>query len=210
MMISLFLKGGFLMIPIALCSIVAIAIGYYKYKQLKRAEIDTDRFLNRIESVIKEKRFDLAVYTCKKTPGPVSAIVLAGLKNISKGEKNVRDAIKEAGLKEVPRLESYMNIISTVATIAPLLGLLGTVTGMIKAFNVIAKAGVGQAMMLASGISEALLTTAFGLSVAIPSLVIYNYLSSKIDIIISDMENASQSFANMVFIRSDRDELKTA
>jgi biopolymer transport protein ExbB len=114
--------------------------------------------------------------------------MLAGLMKFGRGRDEMKEAVEDSANQEIPILEGNLSTLSTVGNITPLLGLLGTVFGMVKAFNVIAIMGVGKPEALAGGISEALLTTAFGLSIAIPTIVIYNYLSHRVDKLIRDME----------------------
>jgi biopolymer transport protein ExbB len=125
-------------------------------------------------------------------------ITLAALANFNKGREEIREAIEDAGRHEVPHLERYLTWLSTIASVAPLLGLLGTVMGMIKVFNVISTQGPGNPNALAGGISEALLTTAAGLTVAIPSFVLYNYFVNKADKLIIEIEKNSLLLLEMM------------
>jgi biopolymer transport protein ExbB len=145
----------------------------------------------------------MAIFNCEKTQGPLSRVVLAGLKNSHIGKVETQEAIKETAMQEIPNLEKRLGVLATIANITPLLGLLGTVTGMIRAFSVIQAKGVGHAGELAGGISQALITTAAGLTIAIPTLVAYNYLSTKVDERIHEIEKSSQQTLNLLFHKRD-------
>ena len=135
------------------------------------------------------------------TPSSLARILQAGIKKKDREKTEIKEAIQDAGSSEVPYLERHLRILGTIITVSPLLGLLGTVMGMIKAFNVISVQGVGQPGALAGGIAEALITTAVGLSIAIPSLVLYNYFTHRTDRLIRKLENASTDFLESLLRR---------
>ena len=187
-MLEVFEKGGFLMYPIFLCSLIAITIFFERMFYLKSIKTKSKRFVLRIKNLVKKGSIELAISACRKSPTPISKIMLAGLMKFGQGRNEMKEAIEDSANREIPVLEKNLPTLSTIGNITPLLGLLGTVFGMVKAFNVIAVMGVGKPEALAGGISEALLTTAFGLSIAIPTIVIYNYLSQRVDKMIREME----------------------
>ena len=172
-MLEVFEKGGFLMYPIFICSLFAVTIFFERMFYLKSVKTKSKRFVERVKNLVKKGSIELAVSACRKSPTPISQIMLAGLMKYGRGREQIKEAIEDSANQEIPLLERNLSFLSTIGNITPLLGLLGTVFGMIKAFNVISIMGVGQPEALAGGISEALLTTAFGLSVAIPTIVNY-------------------------------------
>jgi len=187
-MLEVFEKGGFLMYPIFICSLIAVTIFFERMFYLKSIKTKSNRFVLRIKNLVKKGSIELAISACRKSPTPISKIMLAGLMKFGRGRDDMKEAIEDSANQEIPVLERNLSTLSTIGNITPLLGLLGTVFGMVKAFNVIAVMGVGKPEALAGGISEALLTTAFGLSIAIPTIVVYNYLSHRVDKLIRDME----------------------
>ncbi len=197
--IDIIFRGGILMWPIMVCSIVALAISIERFIVLRRASIDTREFMDNMRAALRQNRLDDAVDMCDETDAPVARIMKAGILKANRSKTDIREAIDDAGHLEIPRLERYMTGLATCATIAPLLGLLGTVQGMIKAFYQIQnKQGQVNPSDLAEGISNALLTTAAGLSVAIPTLVIYNYLVSRVDNMVLEMEISSSELVELL------------
>ena len=190
-MIDLIEKGGIVMYPIFLCSIVALAVFIERLLVLRRKRIIPGEFVQAIEAQITAQDIKGAMAMCEKDDSSISNIFLSGLKNAGKGMWLVKEAIEERGGRESIILEKRVGILSTIAQLSPLLGLLGTVSGMIKTFNVISLQGVGNPTMLAGGISEALITTATGLCVAIPALVCYRIVKDKADSLIFEMEENS-------------------
>ena len=184
-------KGGVLMIPIALCSIIALAIFLERLWSLRRSRVIPRDFLIEIEDLIRREKIPEAITRCRKDNSSMANIIVAGIRNFGKRREIVKEGIEEIGRREAAILERYINVVGTIAAIAPLLGLLGTVFGMIKAFDVISIQGVGNPSSLAGGISEALITTAAGLVVAIPTFVLYRYLANKADALIVEMEEHS-------------------
>ncbi len=191
--------GGVLMWPILACSIVALAITIERFWSLRRASIDTRDFMDTMRTILRQNRFQDAIDVCDETDGPVARIMKAGLLKHNRSKEDIREAIQDAGHLEIPRLERYMSALATVANIAPLLGLLGTVTGMIKAFAQIQhKEGLVNPADLAGGINSALVTTAAGLSIAIPTLVAYNYFVSRVENMILEMEISSSELVELL------------
>ena len=192
-------QGGILMWPILLCSIVGLAIAIERFISLRRATIDTREFMDTMRQVLRQNRIQDAVDICDETDAPVARILKAGILKHNRGKADIREAVEDAGHLEVPHLERYLSALATCANIAPLLGLLGTVAGMIKAFAAIQNTrGQVNPSDLAAGIGNALVTTAAGLSVAIPLLVIYNYYVSRVDNMVIDMEMSSSELLDLL------------
>lgn len=192
-------EGGPLMWPIMLCSIVALAIAIERFWTLRRATIDTREFMDSMRQVLRQNRIQEAVEICDETDGPIARITKAGLLKHKRSKEDIREAIEDAGHLEIPRLERYLSALATCANVAPLLGLLGTVTGMIGAFATIQhKQGQVNPSDLAGDINTALVTTAAGLTVGIPTLVIYNYFVSRVENMIVEMEISSSELVELL------------
>ncbi len=195
-------KGGPIMWPILLCSVIAFAIVIERLIQLRREQIDTKTFMEQISKSLKRNRVMEALEFCERTRGPIANVLRAGILKHDRPRQEVREAIEDASIHEMPRLEKNLPVLATVAHISPLLGLLGTVTGMVTAFQVIeSKASAVNPVNpgdLAAGIWEALLTTVFGLCVAIPTFVAYNYLVSRVDGFVLDMERSATDLLNIL------------
>jgi biopolymer transport protein ExbB len=199
---QVFLAGGPVMWPILLCSIFALAIILEKFLHLRRIKIDTQAFLNSILDKMKRHETKEAISICEKTDSPIAHILKAGILRYDRPRPQIKEAIEDASLYEIPRLEKNLPALATIAHISPLLGLLGTVTGMVRCFQAIqAKATAFHPVSpgdLAGGIWEALLTTVAGLIVAIPTFVAYNYLVNRINTFILEMEKVSTEFVNFL------------
>ncbi len=192
-------KGGILMWPIMATSVVALTIIIERFIVLRRASIDTREFMDAMRQVLRQNRIRDAVELCDETDAPVARIMKAGLLKANRSKEDIREAIEDAGHLETPRLERRLSALATCANIAPLLGLLGTVQGMIKCFAQIQnKRGQVNPSDLAEGISNALVTTAAGLTVAIPILVVYNYLVARVDNMILEMEISSSELLELL------------
>lgn len=204
-MLEFMQKGGPVMYVILLCSIVAFAVVIERFLQLRRARIDTDKFMNDISNLLKRNRIMEAIDVCNQTPGPISQVVKAGILKHDRSKPEIREAIEDAAVGEIPVLEKNLSMLATVAHIAPLLGLLGTVTGMVRAFQVIEQKATALQPVnpkdLAGGIWEALLTTVFGLCVAIPTYVAYNYFVNKVNGFIFEMEKSATDLVNLLAAR---------
>ncbi len=200
-------KGGPMMYLIMLLSVLAFAVVIEKLYHLNRAKIDADKFMDDITNILKRNKIIEAIEMCNSTPGPTAHIVKAGILKHDRSRHEIKEAIEEAGQLEIPRLEKHLPILATIAHIAPLLGLLGTVTGMIRAFQVIQQKAIAMAPVnpgdLAGGIWESLLATLAGLSVAIPTYVVYNYLVSQVDGLVYDMERSATDLVNLLSSRRD-------
>lgn len=200
--LQFFLAGGPVMWPILLCSIFAFAIIIVKFWQLHKINIDTREFLNNILEKIKRHLIKEAIQICDNTDNPIARVLKAGILKYDRSREQIKEAIEDASLYEIPKLEKYLSALATIAHVSPLLGLLGTVTGMVRCFQVIqAKATSFHPVSpgdLAGGIWEALLTTVAGLIIAIPTFVAYNYLVNRINSFILEMEKASTELVNFL------------
>lgn len=190
-MIDLMVKGGIVMYPIALCSVIALAVFLERLYVLRSNRVIPGEFVHIVQEQVKKNNIPEAIFLCQGDSSSIASIFLAGLKNSGRGLWLVKEAIEERGGRESVILEKHVGILATIANLAPLLGLLGTVSGMIKTFNVISLQGVGNPNLLAGGIAEALITTATGLCVAIPTLVGYRILKDKVESLIFEMEENS-------------------
>ncbi len=189
-MLSLFRQGGPIMWPILVLSIVAAAVAIERAWVLTRARVVPRATVSQVLRLVAEGRVREAIEVCRHDGGPFARVAMAGLEWWDQGPEAVREAIEDAGRREAPRLMRFLGVVGTVASVSPLLGLLGTVTGMIKVFQTISLTGPGQGEALSAGIAEALLTTAFGLGVAIPALIVHNILVSRAERLVLEIEEA--------------------
>ena len=180
--------GGWLMIPIILCSVISAAICVERFWTLRRQQIAPRNLLAQVWNWIKNNELDAKRMRDLKNGSPLGQILAAGITNHRRGRDIMKESIEEVASHVVHELERYLNTLGTVAAITPLLGLLGTVIGMIRVFTSIKLEGTGNAAVLAGGISEALITTAAGLTVAIPSLFFYRFFQRRIDELVISME----------------------
>ena len=198
-LLSLFLRGGIVMWPILFCSIVGLVILIEKYLVLRKAKIDVNEFMNKLKGIMQRGDLRGAVGFCSGVNVPLANILRKGLLSFEEGEQKVKEAIETAGKEEIYHLERHLAILATIAGVAPLLGFLGTVTGMISAFRVVeSMSGVVSPGDLAGGIWEALLTTAFGLMVGIPAYGFYNYFVTRVQRFVFEIENSSTEFLSLM------------
>ncbi len=176
------------MVPILLCSVAAVAIGIDRFITLNPKKIAPPHLLATVWKQLKADEMDAARIKALRQSSPLGRILAAGLSNASHGRDVMKESIQEAAGAVIHDLERYLNTLGTIAAVTPLLGLLGTVMGMIKVFAEIMAQGTGNASVLAGGISEALVTTATGLCVAIPALALHRYFTGKIDGIVVELE----------------------
>jgi len=179
-LVSLFKSGGPVMWPLLIALLIAIAFSIERGIVFGVGSINAREFMTKIEAHVEKGDSEGALALCEATKGPVAAVIKAGLLRWDKGRKQVEKAIETAGAGAMSKLERGLPVLASVANIAPLMGFLGTVTGMIKSFGVIAKAGLSNPGLVAQGISEALITTASGLIIAIPALAAYNFFTSVV------------------------------
>ncbi len=198
-MLDVVLKGGWVMLFIFAASIVAITIIVDRYIVIKKSRSNIPAFLVKIRGLLKKNDVDSAINFCMESKTPTANIVKKGLQKIRFGHERVKEAIEAAGRQEINKLEKGLSILATIAGVAPLLGFLGTVTGMISAFMKIEDLqGAANPSDLAGGIWEALLTTAFGLVVGIIAYTFYNYLVNSITKFVLDMEIVSNDVVDIV------------
>ncbi len=188
---DLFIAGGAFMWPILIALIIGIAVSVERFIAFSKAKLDVNKFLDQLGGYVRKGDLNGAESLCDRTRGPVSAILRAGLSRRDKGLVDVEKAIESAGSIEMAHLEKGLVVLASVSSIAPMLGFLGTVSGMIRAFGEIAAAKNVDASLVAGGIQEALITTASGLVVAIPVQMANNYFIAKVGRFITDMEEAS-------------------
>jgi biopolymer transport protein ExbB len=199
MLPSLLFKGGPMLWVLLLASAVAVAVFIERVLHCHRAQINSIEFLNGVRTVLKRDNVVEALSICDATPGPVARLVKTAILNRDHGRDRVRESLEETGLAEVPRLEERLNLLATIAQIAPLLGLLGTVLGFIDVFQGMQQDGlIANVQNLSKGVWEALICTAAGLAVSIPSHAGYNYLVSRVNNIVLDMERAATEIVNIV------------
>jgi len=204
-MFELVKAGGFIMLPILLCSVVAVGIIAERFWTLQKRRIVPSNLVVEVWQLAKRGRLDDERIHLLRQTSPLGEILAAGLVNRHHSRVIMKESIEEAGRHVVHSLDRYLNALGTIAAIAPLLGLLGTVIGMIKVFAVITTQGIGDPGVLASGISEALITTAAGLTVAIPSLIFYRYFRSKVDDLVVTMEQEALKMVEVLGGERERD-----
>jgi|TARA_Y100000589_G_scaffold220471_1_gene208096 biopolymer transport protein ExbB len=190
--------GGILMVPIVACSILALAIVLERFWTLRASRVAPPQTINELWRWIKKKELNGRKLKALQASSPLGRILAGGLLNAKHGREIMKESIEQEASQVIHELERFLNPLGTVATIAPLLGLLGTVIGMIKVFAEIQLAGVGNAANLAGGISEALITTAAGLSVAIPALIFHRYFIRRVDELVVSMEQEAIKLIEVV------------
>jgi len=198
-MIDYMQKGGPLMWLILFCSVLAGAVFLERVTYFHRISIRVGEFMRGLTNLIQDQRFAEAQMECASTPSPITRVIHAAIVQHQTSRAELKDIVQEAGQLEVPRLERRLGLLATIAFITPLIGLLGTVVGLIEAFvNVTSQSGFASATDIASGIYQSLLTTAGGLVVAIPCAVGYSYLSSRVNALMHDMERAGIEIVNLI------------
>lgn len=198
-MLSILIKGGWLMVPILICSIIALTLIINRSYILYRTRRDTERILPKLKDMLKDGRTVEVLSTCERNPSPLTHILKAGILKADRGIEELKAAMEGASAGVILDLERYLSGLATIAHVSPLLGLLGTVTGMIKAFMKVEQlAGKVDASVLAGGIWEALITTAAGLTVAIPTIVAYNYLVNRVNSLVQIMETESAELVDIL------------
>jgi len=201
-LMTLFADGGLMMYALVLCSLIALGVIIAKSWTLWVAHRDTERILGGVRELSDQGKLDEAMRLCADTPGPAAAILLSGLRRIRQGKVRageIEQAISTTGAIELGFLERGLVILATIANVAPLMGFLGTVAGMILAFASIELAGDVNPTLVAGGIKVALLTTATGLLIAIPVNLGYNFFVTRIDKLIVDMEQGTQQLLNLAW-----------
>lgn len=197
-MFELLKAGGILMVPIVACSVLALAIILERFWSLRTSRVAPPQTISELWRWIKNKELNGRKLKALQASSPLGRILAGGLLNAKHGREVMKESIEQEATQVIHELERFLNPLGTVATITPLLGLLGTVIGMIKVFAEIQLAGVGNAANLAGGISEALITTAAGLSVAIPALIFHRYFIRRVDELVVSMEQEAIKLIEVV------------
>lgn len=199
---QLWRDGGFMMWPLGLCALLGLIIIVWKLIDLSGKSIRTRKFLREVDELIAQRRINEALALSRDSNTPAGRILAAGLERHDEGSERVMKAIENVGLIEMAGLESGLVWLATVSNVAPLLGFLGTVMGMIAAFAAIESAGEVEATVVASGIKIALITTAAGLAIAIPINIAHNYFVTRVDRLVLDMEESAQKMVDALHERS--------
>jgi biopolymer transport protein ExbB len=186
--LELLTAGGWLIWPILLCSIVALAIVIDRFRHLRTEKVMPPGLYDRVEKLIQDKKLTNAHVSTLAEQSPLGRIFAAAISHAHLRTSELKATVEDSGRHQIHEMAKYLNTLGSIAAITPLLGLLGTVVGMIKVFTAIMVVGVGQPQELAEGISQALVTTAAGLTVAIPSLLFYRYFKNHIQALSIDME----------------------
>jgi biopolymer transport protein ExbB len=197
-------SGGWMMLPIILCSIGAMGIIAERLWSLQRKKIVPSELVPQVWNLFREQKLDKTALYRLKTSSPLGYILAAGLANSEHGREVMKECIEEAGRQVVHNLERFLNTLGTIAAVSPLLGLLGTVFGMIEIFSSLMRHGSGDPSALAGGISVALVTTAAGLTVAIPSLIFHRHFERLVDEYIVNME--AEALKLIEILHGDREE----
>ena len=204
-MLTLLDRGGLILVLILVLSVIAVVIIVERLLFFRKIRGDENTIISRLRSTLEKGHYDEALSICENNPSPVANLMKVGIEKRDQSQETIKAAITDAANLEIPRMERYLSFLGTIAHISPLLGLLGTVTGNIRAFGVLGdfQAAGGNPALLAQGISEALITTAAGLIVAIPAIIFYNALVSKVNHRIIQLENR---VTEMVFLlKGERD-----
>lgn len=196
--------GGWVMLPILACSIMALTFTVERCWALRRPRVIPRHLVAQVWHMVKSNTLESAQLRGLRSGSPLGRMLAAGLVNMHCGREIVLECIEDRGRHEVHGLERYLNTLGTIAAISPLLGLLGTVLGMIQVFSSISSAGLGNSAALAGGISQALITTAAGLIVAIPTLIAYRYLRGKVEALVMEMEQESLKLVEIIHARRER------
>lgn len=192
---DLFAKGGVLLILLLALLAIGLFIIVIKFIQLRRDNIIAPVVIKEIQSLVLDGNITEATVQCKQVNKPMTRVLLAGILNYERPETELKEIMEEAGRQEIPNIRAYLPALGTIASVAPLLGLLGTVVGMIEVFSTISQEDSVNPSMLAGGISKALITTAIGMVIAMPSLAAYNYFIAKVHNIAIEMEKTSLNLA---------------
>jgi biopolymer transport protein ExbB len=198
-MIDYMQKGGPLMWLILLCSIVAVAVFFERLSYFHRITIPVGEFLRGLGNLVRHRNFAEALHECAGTPGPVARVIHAAIVRHDAPREELKEIVQESAQLEVSKLERHLPILATIAFVAPLIGLLGTVSGLIDAFVAMSsQGGYANSADISAGIYRSLLTTAAGLVVAIPSAVAYSYLSARVNWLLHDMERAGIEILHLI------------
>jgi biopolymer transport protein ExbB len=197
-MLEFIVKGGIFMYPIILCSVLSLALFFEKMWSLRRGKVIPESLLTEVELFLKKGKIQEALKACDGNGSSIARIFSTGIGHYGKKREVIKERVEEIGRREAALLDRYVDGLATIASVSTLLGLLGTISGMIKIFSVISLQSVVNPSALAGGISEALYTTAAGLTVAIPTLIFYRYLSSKSSVLIIAMEECAAQMVELI------------
>lgn len=203
-MVDIVRAGGLLMVPIILCAIIAMGIVLERFWTLKKTRVIPEDLTSKVWGWVERDALDQSQIQTLHQGSPLGQILAAGLINRDRDRVIMKDSIEDTGRHVVHEMERYLDTLGTIAAITPLLGLLGTVIGMVKVFTAITTHGVGNPTVLAGGIAEALITTGAGLSVAIPALIGYRYYRNRIDTLVVDMEKEAIKLVEALHRRKDK------
>jgi len=203
-MLDIVRAGGLLMVPIILCAIIAMGIVLERFWTLKKTRVIPEDLTSKVWGWVEKDALDQSQIQTLHQGSPLGQILAAGLINRDRDRVIMKDSIEDTGRHVVHEMERYLDTLGTIAAITPLLGLLGTVIGMVKVFTAITTHGVGDPTVLAGGIAEALITTGAGLSVAIPALIGYRYYRNRIDTLVVDMEKEAIKLVEALHRRKDK------
>lgn len=187
-MLELFQKGGALMWPILFCSVLALGIFLERFWNFHKFMEGNQTLIDEVDPLIADRKFEQAAVASQRFGNPLSRIYTTAIRSEGNTREQIKSRVEETASREIASLERFLGLLGTIAMISPLLGLLGTVLGMIRAFTVISVQGVGTPATLGGGISEALITTAAGMTVAIPTILLHKYLTGRVDRIALDLE----------------------
>ncbi len=199
--VELFVKGGPVMVPLLLCSIIAVAVVLERIRFHANYRRNPDDFVTHVKAALINRDYLEALKLCRKESHPLARVIAKAIDHLDFGKEDLLDVMRQEALRQVKMFQKNLGMLSTIATISPLLGLTGTITGMITSFSVISSIGIGDPTALAGGISEALYTTAAGLFVGIPSLVAYNWCESRTTEFTDQVEYYSLDLVNHSSVR---------
>jgi biopolymer transport protein ExbB len=196
---ELFIEGGWIMWPLLLCAVVGVAVALERFITINRASTENDELMDKLRKLLLSNRVSEALELAERTHGPVAALLASGIRNQHLDHDSIERSMEELALREAPLLNKRLGILDTVVTMAPLLGLLGTITGMMAAFNVVAGPNTAdQTSAITGGVAEALIATATGLGIAITILPLFNYLTEKVQEVVSEMETRATELLNIL------------
>ena len=202
-MIDVLLKGGPILWVILTLAVPVLAIVVERLLYFRRIATDEDKLFARVKGAVEKGHFDEALAICDTVEAPLGGLIRAGIENRALSEADLKEAVRDAAIKELPQIEHTIQAVNVIANISPLMGLLGTVSGIISAFNVLGSFGaVSDPSVLAKGISEALLTTAAGIVIAVPSMIAYAWLSGKANAVIGRLEGQANDLVRIVKSRA--------
>lgn len=204
-MFELLQAGGWLMLPIMACSVIAMAITVERFWMLRAKRVLPKHLVAQVWNWVRNHQLDAGRIHALRAGSPLGRILAAGLVNIHHDRDIMKEAIQDSGRHVVLELERYLNTLGTIAAISPLLGLQGTVVGMIEMFNILTVQGAANPGALSGGISKALITTAAGLAVAIPTLIVYRYFRGKVDLLVIRMEQEATKMVEVIHGEREQD-----